>query len=138
MADADQAPGNQSAGEPGQDLFETFRRLTANMAKATRALLGPASVVGEPAATFATQLAELHRASVQPLRAVVEEQRELAENIAAGLQQLQALTEQFAQWADQHRRLVTQSQALLDPLTEQTEKLASVAEAWAEGFRQEP
>jgi hypothetical protein len=135
---ADHAPGNETAGDPGQDLFETFRRLTANMAKATRALLGPAAVVGEPAASFATQLAELHRASVQPLRAIVEEQRELADSIATGLEQLQALTEQFAQWADQHRRLVTQAQALLDPLTEQSEKLASVADAWAEGFKQEP
>jgi ABC-type transporter Mla subunit MlaD len=129
---------DETTQEPGQDLFETFRRLTANMAKATRTLMGPAAVVGEPAAGYASQLAELYRASIQPMQTIMEEQRQLAENIAAGLKQLRALTEQFSQWAEQHRRLVTQAQAILDPLTEQSEKLASVAEAWAEGFRQEP
>jgi hypothetical protein len=119
------------------DLFETFRRLTANMAKATRTLLGPAAAVGEPTARYATQLAELYRASVQPMRAILDEQRALADNMAAGLQQLETLTAQFSQWAEQHRLLVTQAQAILDPLTEQSEKLASMAEAWAEGYTQD-
>jgi hypothetical protein len=119
-----------------EDLFDTFRRLTANMAKATRSLLGPAAVMGEPTAKYATQLAELYRASVQPLQAILDEQRVLADNIATGLQQLETLTAQFGEWAEQHRLLVAQAQAIIDPLTEQTEKLASVAEAWAEGYRE--
>jgi ABC-type transporter Mla subunit MlaD len=119
------------------DLFETFRRLTANMAKATRSLLGPAAMVGQPAANFAGQLADLYRASVQPMRLILDEQRALADSIAAGLDQLETLTEQFRGWSDQHRRLVAQAQAIMDPLTEQSERLASVAEAWAEGFRDE-
>ncbi|MGH9120210.1 MAG: hypothetical protein ACRD0A_20795 [Acidimicrobiales bacterium] len=133
MADT---PGDDERDE-GVDLLESLRRLTANMAKATRTLLGPAAVVGQPAAAYAGQLAELYRASVEPMRAILDEQRELADRIATGLDQLQTLTGQFAEWAEQHRRLVAQAQALVDPLTEQTEKLASVAEAWAEGFTQE-
>jgi ABC-type transporter Mla subunit MlaD len=120
-----------------EDLFETFRRLTANMAKATRTMLGPAAVVGEPTAQYAGQLAELYRASVQPMRAILDEQRALADNIATGLKQLETLTAQFGDWAEQHRRLVAQAQAIVDPLSEQSEKLATVAEAWAEGYREE-
>jgi methyl-accepting chemotaxis protein len=112
------------------DLFEPFRKLTADVVEATRSLLG-APGAGPPFTDHATQLASLYRSSVAPLRAMLDEQQELADRLSAGLEQLRVLTEEFAAWAEQHRRMVEHARALVQPMLEHSERLATFAETWA-------
>lgn len=119
---------------PG-DLFEPFRKLTADIVEATRALVG-GPVAAAPFTDYASQMANLYRASVEPLRTMLDEQRELADRLAAGLDQLRRLTEEFAAWAEQHRRMVEQAQALVEPMLEHSERLAALAESWGAGTRE--
>jgi methyl-accepting chemotaxis protein len=125
-----------AASEPrSTDLFQSFQKLTADMATLTRSLMGPMAPAAEPVADYAVKLAELYRASVKPLRAMLEEQQELADRLAAGLEQLRALTEQFSQWADQHSRLVEQTRTLVEPLLAQSERLAAATDSWADALK---
>lgn len=124
-------PGD-GAGAGATDPFEPFRRLVAGMTEATRAMMTGAAA-GEPIGEQAGRMADVYRASVEPLRTVLDEQRELADRLAAGLEQLRRLTDELGAWLDQHRRMVDQTQLLLDPLIETTERFASGIESWARG-----
>lgn len=118
------------AGPGAPDPFDPFRRLVTGMAEATRAMVAGAAA-GEPLPAQAEHLADVYRASVEPLRAVLEEQRELSDRLAAGLEQLRRLTEDFGLWLEQHRRMVDQTQRLVEPLLDSTERMASGVESWA-------
>lgn len=122
-------PVGGHASGPG-DLFEPFRKLTADIVEATRSLVG-GPVAAAPFTDYAARTAALYRGAVEPLRTMLDEQRELADRLAAGLDQLRRLTEEFAAWAEQHRRMVEQAQVLVEPMLEHSERLAALAESWA-------
>jgi ABC-type transporter Mla subunit MlaD len=130
MSDATSGPESRPP-----DLFQSFQKLTTEMARLARSLMGPVAPAAEPVADYAVKLAELYRASVEPLRAVLVEQQELADRLATGLEQLQTLTEQFGQWAEQHSRMVENTRKVVEPLLAQSEQLASATDSWADALR---
>lgn len=112
------------------DPFEPFRRLVSGMAASAGALV-ESGAAGAPASDQAAAVAALYRSSVEPLRTMLREQRELSDRLVAGLEQLRRLTDDFGVWLDQHRRMVEHTEQLLDPLLEHNERLAAAAAAWA-------
>lgn len=123
-------PPADGARHGAPDPFEPFRRLVEGMSEATRTMLTGAAP-GPPFTEQAANMADAYRASVEPLRAVLDEQRELGERLAAGLDQLRRLADDFGAWLEQHRRMVEQTRLVVDPLIDATERLASGLDTWA-------
>ena len=86
---------------------------------------------------LAKQVTALPRLWVEPLRHIVEEQRQLAEAMAAWAEQHRELAEQLAESAEHLRRLAEQGAALVDPILTYGARISDVADSWVGLLRNE-
>jgi hypothetical protein len=124
-----------------QETLEPLADLTRQMTEAARSWTGGGpgrSLSSELLTGFAELVTALPRLWVEPLRRIVEEQRQLAEAMAAWAEQHRELAGQLAESAEHLRQLAEQGAALVDPILTYGARISDVADSWVDLLRVRP
>lgn len=123
-----------------RSALEPLQELSRQVAEVARSWAAPAGGPAGPsqAATlirYLEQVSAIPGLAVDPLRRIVEEQRQLAELMASWAEQHRQLAEQLAASAEHLHQLSEDAAAVIDPLLTYAERVSELTRSWTHLIR---
>jgi methyl-accepting chemotaxis protein len=125
---------------PLGDLLRPLQDLATRMTELTQAAAAAGAratpeFLALPLAEVTDGFTRMSEMITGPLRRLLEEQRELAQQMAKWAEKHKELSQQIAGWAEEHRKMTERMQAIVGPMLEQAEGLSSATRTFAEELR---
>ena len=122
----DQADDARPGFPPLAELMRPLQDLGVQLATVAQRMREAGSTsVADPLTKAADDILAASTMWVRPVRAIIEQQRDLSETMAAWAQNQRILADQMTKWAERNRQMTDEVATLLEPLLGGAERAGS-------------